>query len=396
MGSGCLGWPRWVTTAVCLGLGIAVVGRADARRTPAEPVVRARAAVVMDAATGELIYAKLPDQRLPPASTTKVMTAVLALESGRLDESTTVSQFAAAVQPSKLHLRAGDRARLRDLMYAVLLKSANDASVTVAEALGGSVRGFASRMNRRAAQVGARNTHFLNPNGLPARGHYSTARDLALIFRHALEVPHFRQMAATREARVTAWRRSRRRTFLVRNTNRLLTSYRMQVIGKTGYTREAKRCFVGAAGPEGREVIIALLGSTDVWGDARHLLDFGLSAAAASNRREVKSRVSPAAGPQNRVFTLTRSHRNAAANEPVGLNQYSLFLTPAQNSRDAAERLRHFVDRRGLYAVVEAAGPPHERRYHVRVLGLPTRQAALRAHTRLRAEHLQPTIVPPG
>jgi D-alanyl-D-alanine carboxypeptidase len=356
-----------------------------------QPSVRARAAVVMDAATGEFLYTKRPDEQLPPASTTKVLTATLALESGRLDERFKVSRSATRVQPSKLHLRVGDSLRLRDLTRAVLLRSANDASVVVAEGLAGSVRNFATKMNRRAAEIGAQNTKFVNPNGLPAVGHLSTARDLALIFRHALDVPSFREIAGTPESRITAWRRKRRQTFYLRNSNRLLRGYRVPVVGKTGYTRAAKRCFVGAASADGREIVVALLGSTDLWGDARRLLDFGLSQPApavqvtSEEKEEDKIRV-PGVGDV----------RSPVAEQQSELDEYSLVIRPIHNSRGAAERLRHFVSSRGHRAVIEAVGPESTRRYLVRVVGLRTLDAALRAGVQLQAENLRPRIVPPG
>jgi D-alanyl-D-alanine carboxypeptidase (penicillin-binding protein 5/6) len=366
----------------------------------------------MDAQTGLLLYAKDPDRRLPPASTTKVMTAILALESGRLDDDVTVSRTAARVQPIKLNLRPGEHALVRDLTYALMLRSANDASVAVAETLGGSIPGFAERMNRRAAAVGARNTNFVNPNGLPAHGHYSTARDLAEIFRYAMSVPGFRTIAATRNSRVTAWQGTRRRSIAVRNSNRLLQSYRVPVIGKTGYTRAAKRCFVGAAETGGRRVVIALLGSTDLWGDARRLLDYGLAPATvypSDSLQMVRNDPVPKAPPPQ-IFALRTPQAPSAPSEPSAPSaslaapprtepdangRYSLVLSPASNTREAAERLRHYVSRRGHEAMVEVVGQAPRQRYKVRIVGLRTRASAMRIRAALEREHLQPTVVPP-
>jgi D-alanyl-D-alanine carboxypeptidase len=396
--------PRPTALLVCLvTVCVASVTEATVNRgRPGQPVVRARAAVVMDARTGDLIYEKHPDEQLPPASTTKVVTATLALESGRLDETVTVSQSATRVQPTKLNLRVGDRVCLRDLTRAVLLRSANDASVVVAEALAGSVEDFAARMNRRAAELGARNSSFVNPNGLPAQGHYSTARDLALIFRHALEIPGFREIAGTRESQITAWRPGRRRTIQLHNSNRLLNGYRVPVLGKTGYTRAAKRCFVGAARADGREIVVSLLGSTDMWGDARRLLDFGFThpalavpgTAARTGTADGGGAAKPSDGPAL-APRVSRLH-SPVAERPDQLDQYSLILTPAHNSRAAAERLRHFVNSRGHSAVIEAIGQLSTCRYLVRVVGLGTLEAARRAEAQLQAEHLRPTIVPPS
>src|SRR5262249_23351175 len=170
------------------------------------------------------------------------VTALWALQSGRLDDTLRVTPEAAQAPPSKISLRPGWRMRLRDLVYAVLLNSANDAAVVIAEGLAGSVHDFAGRMNDEARALGARNTHFVNPNGLPADDHYSTARDLATMFAAAMEDPLFEQIVSTKTTAVSPTAGSLRRITL-RNHNRLLGNYRIQVVGKTGWTLKAKKCF---------------------------------------------------------------------------------------------------------------------------------------------------------
>jgi D-alanyl-D-alanine carboxypeptidase (penicillin-binding protein 5/6) len=243
----------------------------------AGPSITARHAVIMDAATGAVLWERGGDQVAPPASTTKVMTAIVALESGRLDESFPVSARASRTPPSKINLRPGQRMRLRNLLYAVLLNSANDASAVVAEGLAGSEAAFAARMNARARELGANSTRFSNPHGLTAPGHVSSARDLAVIFRHGLRMPLFREMLETRSVRVPV-ESSRVRYVGLRSHNRLLSGHAYPVIGKTGYTRAARRCFVGAASHNNRQLIIAFLSSRDLWGDARRLLAYGFTA----------------------------------------------------------------------------------------------------------------------
>ncbi|MBI2232091.1 MAG: D-alanyl-D-alanine carboxypeptidase [Deltaproteobacteria bacterium] len=159
----------------------------------------ARAAVLMDAATGKILYQKDADLRLPPASTTKVMTAILALESGRkLTETLTVSKTATRVPASKLYLRPGQSLAIEDLLYAIMLSSANDASMVLAEGIGGSVEHFTELMTKRAHELGATNSHFANPHGLTAVDHFSTARDLAVLFRYAMRNPTFREIVQTK------------------------------------------------------------------------------------------------------------------------------------------------------------------------------------------------------
>jgi D-alanyl-D-alanine carboxypeptidase (penicillin-binding protein 5/6) len=238
------------------------------------PAVSAKAAILVDRQTGVVLWQHNSDVPLPQASTTKVTTATLALQSGRLDEAFRVSQRAALEPPSKIRLGSGWTVKLQDLVYAIMLNSANDASVVIAEGLAGSVEAFASRMRAHAMAAGATNTRFVNPNGLPANGHYSTVRDLARIFDHALDTPGFRDVVETRNLSIVPASGSKRRISL--NTkNRLLSGYHVKVVGKTGWTRAAGKCFVGSGRVGDRELIVAVLGSGDLWGDVRRLLEFG-------------------------------------------------------------------------------------------------------------------------
>src|SRR3989441_84142 len=257
------------------GIGLILAAALAAPAYAAGPYITARAAIIIDAATGEVVWERNSTEPLPPASTTKVMTAVLALESGRLDESFPVSEYAARTPPSGIGLHAGQRMRLRHLLYAVLLNSANDAAEVVAEGLAGSEEAFAERMNQKARAIGATRSHFENPHGLTSEGHVATARDLTTIFRYGLHLPLFRSILETRTIQVPVASVGVH-TVGLRSHNRLLTGYAYPVIGKTGYTRPARRCFVGAATRGEREIVIALLGASDLWGDARRLIEFGL------------------------------------------------------------------------------------------------------------------------
>jgi len=243
---------------------------------PEAPRITGRAAVVIDATTGRILWERDAGRPLPPASTTKIMTTLLALESGRLDRSFVVTPYAAAQVPSKLGLRAGQRVDLEDLTYALMLKSANDASVVVAEGVAGSVPQFADLMNQRAREIGAQNTSFRNPHGLPDDEHLTSAYDMALILRHALTVPGFREVAAT-TSKVIQVEDTKIRPMALRSKNRLLSGYFVPVVGKTGYTRAAGRCFAGAGELNGRKVITVVFGATDMWGDTRRLMEYGFS-----------------------------------------------------------------------------------------------------------------------
>lgn len=259
---------------LCLAGGLILTAAAPALPQEQGRVVTAKSGILIDGQTGHVIWQRQPDLPLPPASTTKIVTAMVALDSGRLDDALWVSSDAAQTPPSKISLRAGWRMRLRDLVYAVLLNSANDASVVIAEGLSGTVEEFARRMNRHARQLGAWNTHFVNPNGLPAENHYSTARDLAIMFGRGLENPEFARIVATKTSVVTPAAGSTR-VIALRNHNRLLDDYHIHVVGKTGWTRASKKCFVGAGTLDGRQVLVAILGSTDLWGDLKTLFAYG-------------------------------------------------------------------------------------------------------------------------
>ncbi len=234
----------------------------------------------MDAATGKILYQKEADLRLPPASTTKVVTAILALESGRkLSQTLTVSKNATRVPASKLYLRPGQSITIDELLYGIMLASANDASMVLAEGIAGSVDRFAELMTKKAHQIGATNTHFTNPHGLTAPDHYSTARDLALLFRYAMKNATFRDIVQTKFSSVSTTAVVRKkvvpRRISVRNHNRLLWGYDGALGGKTGYTHAAQKCFVGAVQRNGSTLIIAILGARDQWGDTKRLLEYG-------------------------------------------------------------------------------------------------------------------------
>ena len=248
------------------------------------PEVAARAVVLMNANTGEILFAKEPHLRLPPASTTKVLTALVAME--HLDPNARVqaSAQAASTVPSRIGLHAGEMASTHDLLYGLMLKSGNDAAETLAEAAGGSVYGFASLMNSKAWSLGARNSHFMNPHGLPDEDHYSTAYDLALIFRHAMNYPMFTDIVRTRSAvlRIDSGQGpyNDSRLVPVMNHNRLLATYEGARGGKTGFTLKARRCFVGEVDRGGVRLIVSLLGSPSsgtLWQDAHTLLDYGFA-----------------------------------------------------------------------------------------------------------------------
>lgn len=241
----------------------------------AGPEIVGEAAVLMDIKNGQVLYEKNPHQKIYPASTTKTLTAVVALENGRLDDLVTIQKEDCNIEGSAIGLREGEKISLEDLLYALMLNSGNDTAVAIARHVGGSVENFVRMMNKKAAELGAVNSQFNNPNGLPDPGHYSTAYDMALIARYAMQNPEFRKIVSTK---VKTIRREvpGAQTFLL-NHNKLLWRYDGAIGVKTGYTSEAGQCLIAAASREGRELISVVMKSegNNIWTDSMKLLDYG-------------------------------------------------------------------------------------------------------------------------
>ena len=276
---------RWTATwvAFCL-LGLSA-DRAASKEMPTpvatkpvgegEPNIVAQSAAVIDSYTGEFLFVKNENALEYPASSTKILTALLVIEAGDLDKSVTVDLSDTKVEPSNLELKPGEQYTRRQLLYGLLLKSANDVAMALARDNAGSVEAFAEKMNRRAEELGATNSHFANPNGLHQPDHYTTAHDLALIARAAMEQPFFRQLVSTI---YYTWKSPKGTVYQLRNHNRLLRHFAGCNGLKTGYTRAAQQVLVSSALREGHEVISVVL-HTDkpgIWEDSKALLTYGL------------------------------------------------------------------------------------------------------------------------
>lgn len=247
--------------------------------------VTAAAAVLMDVTTGDVLFGKQADTRRPPASTTKIMTAILGLELARPDEVVTVSQKAAAVGEATLHLDPGEKIILYELITGALVKSGNDACVAIAEHIAGSEEQFVKLMNKKALALGAQNTNFVNTNGLPRKEHYSTAKDLALMARHGLQIPQFSSITRQKE---TAIHFLEPDVFMdLRNTNKLLSNYLYADGVKTGTTTAAGKCLVSSATKEGRQLVAVVLNAPDRFGDAKKLLEWGFEKTETVRLAEV-------------------------------------------------------------------------------------------------------------
>lgn len=237
------------------------------------PQVDAEAAVLMVANTKQVLFGKKPDGIMYPASTTKIMTLLTALEKGDPNSIVTVSPRAAACEGSSLELKSGNKLKLREAMYGMMLVSGNDAAEAIAENVAGSIPAFVDLMNAKAQQIGAVNTHFSNPHGLPDPfGHFTTAYDLALIAAYSMQKPEFVDIVSTKGYSVSFLNRS---NIYVTNTNKLLKTYPGANGIKTGYTNDAGECLVAGAKRGGVQLIVVVLNSDHRWDDATALLNYG-------------------------------------------------------------------------------------------------------------------------
>lgn len=244
----------------------------DAKKAKTKPAMTCRSAILSNSTKGKRLFGKDVEKKVLPASTVKVMTALIVLERLPLEQYVTVGPAATNVQPTKLNLVPGEQYRVSDLLYAILLKSANDASVVLAQAVAGSEEKFVAMMNQRALQLGARNTRFANSNGLPTkeRSQYTTAYDMYLIFRKALKHSFFRE--AIKRKYKTIYSRDGREIALKSHNKILFSGWKKEIHGKTGYTRAAGTCFVGTLNDRGNTLIVGVFGCNDRWGYIKRIV----------------------------------------------------------------------------------------------------------------------------
>lgn len=325
--------------ALCLSLFHAPLPVfAKARKVPPKPPVKiapdavlAPAWVLVDPATGRVLESKNPHQRMFPASTTKTMTALLAIESGKLDQTVTIGPNPPKTGEQSINLMQGEQFLLRDLVRAALIKSANDSCVAIAEAVAGDVPTFVKMMNAKAKELGAKDTHFCNPHGLHDPNHYTTAYDLALIARAAMQHPEFNEITRTRQTAIHGnWKIGALRPLL--NRNRLLLRWAQCDGVKTGYTRQAGRCLIASATQldsttqEPWRLLSVVLHAPDSWHDAQALLQYHGFAhykpfiAARSGEEVGETTVANGSSvkavlPQNVVLTLRSGEQESLTRE---------------------------------------------------------------------------------
>ena len=241
--------------------------------------LNAKSAVLIDAENGRILYGKNEREKLPMASTTKIMTCIIAIENGKMDEVVEVSDYAASMPDVQLNINKGEKYYLKDLLYSLMLESHNDTAVAIAEHIGGSVEGFAGMMNEKAYSIGAFDTHFVTPNGLDSDEHYSTAYDMALIASYALENDIFMEVINTPSHTFSDI--DGKRSFTVNNKDAFLGMMDGAVGVKTGFTGNAGYCFVGAVYKDDKKFVSAVLASgwpphkTYKWQDTIKLMNYG-------------------------------------------------------------------------------------------------------------------------
>ena len=244
-------------------------------RSGAVPNTRANSVMVVDARTGAVLHEKNADQPRPAASTQKLLTALIIAETGYLDRPVRVEQIDTFAEPVRLNIRPGELYQRIDLLRALLVKSPNDVARCLARDNAGSLEAFADKMNAKAQMLGATHSHFINPNGLPMPGQYSTARDLSIIARAAYANPTIRSIVCLPQL---VFRYANGRTRELENTNKVLKRLPFCNGMKTGYTEAAGHCLIASGSRPGRDVIVVVLGDTKsgVWSDAASLLSWGL------------------------------------------------------------------------------------------------------------------------
>ena len=235
--------------------------------------ISAKSAVLIEASTGRVLYQKNAYEKMPMASTTKIMTAIVALEFADVSDTVVVSQNASGIEGSSIWLSTGERMSLSDMLFGLMLASGNDAAIAIAEHVGGSVEGFVAMMNETAQRIGAYNTHFVNPNGLPADNHYTTAYDLALISAYAMQNDYFCQIVKTQYKTLPwdghEWER------VVKNKNKILWNYEGGNGIKTGFTKAAGKCLSAAAQRNGMQLVAVALDAPNMFEDCMKIMNHG-------------------------------------------------------------------------------------------------------------------------
>lgn len=263
----------WLWILLLTVISQPLIGLPPAAAAPERISTQAEAAALIDVASGRILYAQQGEKRMRIASLTKIMTAIVAMEQGKLADQVTVGPNAYGKEGSSIYLKLDEKITLHHLLYGLMLRSGNDAAVAIAEHVGGSLEGFVWMMNEKARELGMDGSHFMNPHGLDHDEHYSTANDMAKLTAYALKNPIFQEVVKTQTKRVPnpdeKWDR------IWTNKNKMLSLYKGSDGVKTGYTKLAKRCLVSSATRNGQQLAVVTLNDPADWVDHSRLLDWG-------------------------------------------------------------------------------------------------------------------------
>ncbi|MCQ2010062.1 MAG: D-alanyl-D-alanine carboxypeptidase family protein [Sporolactobacillus sp.] len=317
----------------------------------AEPKVSAQSAVLMDQTSGRVLFKYNSNEKLPIASITKVMTAILAIESGKMNKTFTVSQEALRTEGSSIYLKAGEKMKLKDMVYGLMLRSGNDASRAIAEAVGGSESGFVLMMNEKAHVLGMTNSHFTNPNGLENPDHYSTAYDMALLMRYAMDNAQFRKVVGTRIHRVPATNKEVARAW--KNKNKMLRLYKYSTGGKTGFTKKARRTLISTASKNHLNLIAVTLNDGDDWQDHQGMFEWAFARYKAIQViKKGKLNAHVHTFYQNKLYVQRSVTVPLTNNEKKQLKKNLLLIKPKKDKHwkpaSPAGRLNLYVEQKKL------------------------------------------------
>jgi D-alanyl-D-alanine carboxypeptidase (penicillin-binding protein 5/6) len=297
------------------------------------PKISSAAAVAIDTINGRILYNKNAFKKRQMASTTKMMTAILAIEKGNLDDVVTVSRRAASIGGSQAHLKVGEKIKMEHLLYALMLPSGNDAAIAIAEHIAGSVEAFIKMMDAKAYEIGAKNTKYGSPHGLD-RNNYSTAYDLAMIARYCLNNPTFAKIVSTKSKVIPRQGMENGKEYS--NTNEMLESYEGADGVKTGYTGPAGRCLVTSATRDGWQVVSVVLGANSRYNrsnDSRKILDYVFSnfplITVLPDGQKMKS-IPVVKGKKEKVYAVNKGEISMHLNDAELVNLQRDFILPEQ------------------------------------------------------------------
>lgn len=326
-----------IVLMICLCLSIVGAVPTHARQVQNGVSTHAQAASLMDVTSGRLLFSKHGDDELRIASLTKIMTAIVAIEHGQMNKPVKVSKNAYAKEGSSIYLQLGEQMGLENMLYGLMLRSGNDAATAIAEHVGGSEEGFVYLMNAKAEELGLKHSHFMNPHGLDAEGHYSSANDLATLTAYAMHNPIFKEIVKTPVKKVPnpndPW------DYKWDNKNKMLRFYDGADGVKTGYTKKAFRCLVSSATRNGQQLVSVTINDGDDWNDHGKMLDYGFAYFPLINLLQRGQKVEG-----HELVTSQSFSYPVAEGEAAAITQRLVLLKPVEKGMDISFGLKGRIE----------------------------------------------------